>query len=259
MTTVWLCEPRSYGRNKAASPLPGRQPSVAVPHRSWEIQTNTVQKQTKSAFFLRPTCNVAFWTAPVYKKTKSVQNSVRSQKNRNVFSFYPPDPGTAPPLRRPDPRTHPGLRPRPRCPGVGPPRAAPTGNVARPRSIATMPGVCPTLPPALGSFRISHRKGTGPKRSGGVWSPPMPAHHAPPHPATVLARPAACSSFRPLPKPSSWRRSVAACSPCLCRAERPALELPELGKPVLTDLISTSKRDRERGGTAGVANCAQNS
>ena len=115
----------------------------------------------------------------------------------------------------------------------------------------------PDPPPALGSFRISHRKGTGPKRSGGAWSPPIiPAHHAPPHPATVLARPAACSSFRPLPKPSSWRRSVAACSPCLRRAERPALELPELGKPVLTDLISTFKRDRERGGTAGVTNCA---
>ena len=42
MTTVWLCEPRSHGRNKAASPLPGRLPSVAVPHRSaspalWEL------------------------------------------------------------------------------------------------------------------------------------------------------------------------------------------------------------------------------
>ena len=34
MTTVWRCEPRSHGRNKAASPLPGRRPSVAVPHRS---------------------------------------------------------------------------------------------------------------------------------------------------------------------------------------------------------------------------------
>ena len=34
MTTVWLCEPRSHGRNKAVSPLPGRLPSVAVPHRS---------------------------------------------------------------------------------------------------------------------------------------------------------------------------------------------------------------------------------
>ena len=34
MTTVWLCEPRSHGRNKAASPLPGRRPSATVPHRS---------------------------------------------------------------------------------------------------------------------------------------------------------------------------------------------------------------------------------
>ena len=34
MTTVWRCEPRSHGRNKAAFPLPGRLPSVAVPHRS---------------------------------------------------------------------------------------------------------------------------------------------------------------------------------------------------------------------------------
>ena len=33
-TTVWRCEPRSHGRNKASSPLPGRWPSVAVPHRS---------------------------------------------------------------------------------------------------------------------------------------------------------------------------------------------------------------------------------
>ena len=32
--TVWRCEPRSHGRNKAVSPLPGRRPSVAVPHRS---------------------------------------------------------------------------------------------------------------------------------------------------------------------------------------------------------------------------------
>ena len=34
MTAVWRCEPRSLGRNKAATPLPGRTPSVAVPHRS---------------------------------------------------------------------------------------------------------------------------------------------------------------------------------------------------------------------------------
>ena len=34
MTTVWRCEPRSHGRNKADTPLPGRTPSVAVPHRS---------------------------------------------------------------------------------------------------------------------------------------------------------------------------------------------------------------------------------
>ena len=26
----WQCEPRLYGRNKAATPLPGRRPSVAV-------------------------------------------------------------------------------------------------------------------------------------------------------------------------------------------------------------------------------------
>ena len=34
MTAVWRCEPRSHGRNKADTPLPGRTPSVAVPHRS---------------------------------------------------------------------------------------------------------------------------------------------------------------------------------------------------------------------------------
>jgi len=33
-TAVWRCEPRPHGRNKASSPLPGRSPSVAVPHRS---------------------------------------------------------------------------------------------------------------------------------------------------------------------------------------------------------------------------------
>ena len=33
-TAVWRCEPRSHGRNKPASPLPGRSPSVSVPHRS---------------------------------------------------------------------------------------------------------------------------------------------------------------------------------------------------------------------------------
>ena len=33
-TAVWRCEPRSHGRNKAATPLPGRTPSVSVPHRS---------------------------------------------------------------------------------------------------------------------------------------------------------------------------------------------------------------------------------
>ena len=32
-TTVWR-EPRSHGRNREASPLPGRPPIVAVPHRS---------------------------------------------------------------------------------------------------------------------------------------------------------------------------------------------------------------------------------
>ena len=34
MTTVWLCEPRSHGRRKAASLLPGRPPSAHIPHRS---------------------------------------------------------------------------------------------------------------------------------------------------------------------------------------------------------------------------------
>ena len=34
MTAVWRCEPRSHKRNKADTPLPGRRPSVAVPHRS---------------------------------------------------------------------------------------------------------------------------------------------------------------------------------------------------------------------------------
>ena len=33
-TAVWRCEPRSHGRRKAATPLPGRTPSSAVPHRS---------------------------------------------------------------------------------------------------------------------------------------------------------------------------------------------------------------------------------
>ena len=33
-TSVWLCEPRSHGRNKEGGPLPGRRPSAAVPHRS---------------------------------------------------------------------------------------------------------------------------------------------------------------------------------------------------------------------------------
>ena len=33
-TAVWLCEPRSHGRRKEASPLPGRPPSSAIPHRS---------------------------------------------------------------------------------------------------------------------------------------------------------------------------------------------------------------------------------
>ena len=32
MTAVWR-EPRSHGRNKAATPLPGRSPSISVPHR----------------------------------------------------------------------------------------------------------------------------------------------------------------------------------------------------------------------------------
>ena len=34
VTTVWRCEPRSHGRRKAATPLPGRRLSFAVPHRS---------------------------------------------------------------------------------------------------------------------------------------------------------------------------------------------------------------------------------
>ena len=32
-TAVWRCEPRSHGRRKAATPLPGRTPSSAVSHR----------------------------------------------------------------------------------------------------------------------------------------------------------------------------------------------------------------------------------
>ena len=31
MTTVWLCEPRSHGRNKAVFPLPGRPPVLPYP------------------------------------------------------------------------------------------------------------------------------------------------------------------------------------------------------------------------------------
>ena len=31
MTTVWLCEPRSHGRRKEGSPLPGRLPSSETP------------------------------------------------------------------------------------------------------------------------------------------------------------------------------------------------------------------------------------
>ena len=34
MTTVRRCEPRSHGRNRTVSPLPGRPPSDSVPHRS---------------------------------------------------------------------------------------------------------------------------------------------------------------------------------------------------------------------------------
>ena len=32
-TAVWLREPRSHERNKAATLLPGRRPSATVPHR----------------------------------------------------------------------------------------------------------------------------------------------------------------------------------------------------------------------------------
>ena len=34
MMAVWRCEPRSHGRDMAATPLPGRRPSVSMPHRS---------------------------------------------------------------------------------------------------------------------------------------------------------------------------------------------------------------------------------
>ena len=33
-TAVWMCEPRTHGRRKAATPLPGRTPSAHVFHRS---------------------------------------------------------------------------------------------------------------------------------------------------------------------------------------------------------------------------------
>ena len=61
MTTVWRYEPRSHGRNKAASPLPGRPPSVAVPHRSASPASRPCGhsasfRRRASSFVGRPVC-----------------------------------------------------------------------------------------------------------------------------------------------------------------------------------------------------------
>ena len=105
------------------------------------------------------------------------------------------------------------------------------------------------------SLRLS--EGNGPKSSGGVWSPPMPVHHLIPPLCWQDQLPTLRSALSPS-LTIGVGRSLLALHPCLCRAERPALELLlQLRKPVLTDLMSTSKRDSERGVTAGVASSAQ--
>ena len=63
---------------------------------------------------------------PNLQKTKPVQKSSQVAEKQKKY-FYLPDPGTAPPLRRPHPRAHPGLTPASSLPA---PRADP-GNATR--------------------------------------------------------------------------------------------------------------------------------
>ena len=62
MATVWRCEPRSHGRNKAATPLSGWAPSVVVPHRSAALALRPCGhsaasfRRRASSFVGRPVC-----------------------------------------------------------------------------------------------------------------------------------------------------------------------------------------------------------
>ena len=85
--------------------------------------------------------------SPYINKQTKISPKIQPGRGKTKISFfYPPDPATAPPLRRPDPRAHPGLRPRPRCPGVGPPRAAPREMRPDPGVSRRYPGSAPPPP-----------------------------------------------------------------------------------------------------------------
>ena len=54
MTAVWRCEPHSLGRNKAASPLPGRAPSATAPHRLREAVVDRANRANRANHKKKP-------------------------------------------------------------------------------------------------------------------------------------------------------------------------------------------------------------
>ena len=59
-TAVWQCEPRSHKRNKAGTPLPGRPPSIAVPHRPASLALcpcgHSASFRRRASSFVRGVC-----------------------------------------------------------------------------------------------------------------------------------------------------------------------------------------------------------
>ena len=156
---------------------------------NWENRTKTEQKQKKIRFFAtclafcreklnkrpdllgRPHCKGVAIGVALFSHIKT-QNQpkkrARSRKKQKQIYFFPPDPGTSPPLRRP----HPGLTPAPSLPeGRATPGSAPR-NVARPRGTAAMPGVCPTSP-RPGVFRVFRVRELAGRSGSSSKTPPL--------------------------------------------------------------------------------------
>ena len=160
---------RPRERDAPSSPGVGHTPGIATTPGSpgWGMTPGTSghfllqigkteQKQSKNKNKIRlfATC-LAFCTVFAYKKTKSVQKSSQVAKKQKKSIFFRPTPGQRHRCDGPTPGHTSGYRPRPRCPRVGPPRAAPREMWPDPGVPRRCPGSARPLP-ALGSLGIPH-------------------------------------------------------------------------------------------------------